>query len=126
MLRFTAYLLFRYYSKGKNKEVAYFSTFCILSLMFFFHFLQAAMIFNFFSYLPSTKGDERIVRYLKTALMLVPIFAALFFLVKKSSLATAEYSESKVRRGYWFLILYAILSFALLVYLAAEVLPKSE
>jgi|SRR6186713_1350138 len=113
-LKFTAYLFYRYYSRGGTKDIAYFSTLCALALLIMLHFFQALLIFHGFSFLPFSRSDERVMTYLKSILISIPLFICLFFAVKKDDLKSAEYSDLKVRRGYYLLISYIVLSVAAL------------
>jgi glucan phosphoethanolaminetransferase (alkaline phosphatase superfamily) len=120
-VKFVAYLFYRYYSRGRSKDIAYFSTLCALAMLIFVHFLQIVLAVKGFSYLHFNKDDGRGITYLKSALLFIPVVAALFFVIKERDLKAAEYAESKVKRGGWLLITYMILSIGLMFYLMAKV-----
>jgi hypothetical protein len=116
-MRFIAYLFYRYYSTGPTKDIPYFSTLCALVMLIGLHVFQILVLFNKVSFLPVSSKNTRAENFLIIALCLLPIFLITAAIVKKSDLQEMTYEEAKVKRGYMFLILYIVLSIALLLLL---------
>lgn len=120
-IKFVAFLFYRYYSKGATKSIPYISTICALVMLLILHIFQILAIFNCMDLLPATKaepGIPRLIKYLETALITSPLFLLFILLIKKSELQGMHYDEAKIKRGYIFLIIYIVLSFAFLMLLA--------
>jgi hypothetical protein len=111
ILRFVAYLLYRYYSRTRVSD-AYFHTISALSVLVFLHSVQ---IFLLFTGPLHVIGDESIFDWLICMLLLIPIYTGLYFVLKKPDLKSAEYARWKIKWGYFLLILYAVLSFTLTI-----------
>lgn len=119
ILKFVMYILYRYYSKGGTKSIPYFSALCAVVMLIYIHIFQALILFDQLdTVLPMNKNDERGVKYLKLAVFLLPIFLIITFLVKPKDLKNARYEEGKIKRGGIYLIIYSIISFVLLFFLA--------
>jgi len=116
-MRFIAYLFYRYYSTGPTKDIPYFSTLCALVMLIGLHVFQVLVLFNKVTLLPVSSKNPRAENFLIMALCLLPIFLITAAIIKKSDLQEMTYEEAKVKRGYMFLILYIILSIALLLLL---------
>ena len=121
-LKVISYLFYRYYSKGGTKAIPYFSTICALVLLLSLHIFQFLVIFNGMSLVGlgsnAEPGSARLIKYLKIALLTSPLFLLFSFLIKKSELQSMHYSETKIRRGYIYLVIYIVFSFSLLMFLA--------
>lgn len=110
------FLFFKYYDKGSTKDIAYESA--ILAFVGFTT-LNIAAIFNFFDldvfYL--VKADYP--RYLKYLLCFVIYLLPAFVLIRKyypkSVIDEYDMDKSKIRIGYFLIILYVIISIALLI-----------
>jgi hypothetical protein len=118
-LRFTAYLLHRYYSKnGYAQSIPYIGVLTSLTIFFFIHIIQIFLIFKMEVLIP-TDGDElKPINWLKMFLFMLPLFLILLQVVKKDEVIKANYEETKIKRGYFWLIAYSIASFAFLMFLA--------
>lgn len=121
ILKFISYLFYRYYSTGGTKTIPYFSTLCALVLILLLHIFQVLLIFNGMNLLPAgaaAPGTARLIRYFEITLLTGPLFLLFSFLIKKSELQSIHYNESEIKRGYIYLIIYIVLSFAFLMFLA--------
>ena len=119
-IKFTAYLFYKYYSTGGTKSIPYFSTLCALAMIVILHVFQILVIFNGMDLLPATSakpGTERLIKYFETAIFLSPLFLFLSLIIKKKELQSMHYEEKKLKKGNLFLIIYIILSMALLIFL---------
>lgn len=120
-LKFISYLFYRYYSTGPTKSIPYFSTLCALVMLIGLHIFQLIVLFNATSILPSSgaaPGVPRLINYFRWALMIAPLFVIMTLLVKRSELQSMHYDETKVKRGYFYLIAYIVLSVAFLILLS--------
>ena len=120
-IKFIAYLFYRYYSTGPTKRIPYFSTLCALALIALFHIFQILIILNATDFLPASgakPGMDRLMKYIEWAIFTAPLFLLLSLLIKKKELETMHYDERKIKRGYIVLIIYIILSFSFMIFLA--------
>lgn len=120
-IKFISFLFYRYYSTGATKSIPYFSTLCALAMLIGLHIFQLVVLFNATNLLPVSGADPgmpRLMAYFKWALITSPLFIGMLFLIKKSELQSMHYDESKIKRGYVYLIIYIVLSVALLILLS--------
>lgn len=69
-------------------------------------------------YLVPTDGNQaKIGNWMTMVLFLLPIFLLFSILIKKSDLKEMVYEKGKVKRGYTWLVIYIIISFAILILL---------
>lgn len=112
-LKFVMFLFYKYYSKGGTQRIPYFSALCATVFLIYIHIFQLLIILDKVNLLPMQSEDIKIVKYLKLAAFLLPIFFVVGFAVKESDLKTV-YDEEKVRKGGTYLIFYIIFSVILL------------
>ncbi len=117
-IKFVAYLFYRYYSTGPRKDIRYFSTIGAMVMLFYFHLVQLLIIFNAINLIPVKDSDTRVTEYFKIALFMTPLFFIIMLFIKKSELDTMQYDEQKIKRGYIYLVIYIILSFSFMIFLA--------
>lgn len=119
IIKFTAYLLYRYYSKhGFARDMPYLTTISVLTLLFFIHICQIFILFNITYLIPTDGSQLKIENYFKMGLFMLPIGFLFSFLIKKEELITDNYNDKTIKKGYMILIAYFILSFAFLMFLA--------
>jgi hypothetical protein len=118
VLKFVAFLFYRYYSTGPTKDIPYFSTLCALVMLLVLHIFQILVLFNIFGFYPIGIGHKRWVNFLIIAACLTPVFLVMSVLIPKSYLETTHYEESIIRRGNIALVCYIICSMALVILLA--------
>lgn len=118
LVRFVMFLFYRYYSKGGTYKIPYFSALCATVFLIYIHIFQALIVFNAVELLPMNTGDSKVLKYGKLALFLLPIFIIVWLLVPENFLRNANYADEKVKSGGRNLVIYIILSVALLFSLA--------
>ncbi len=118
LLKFIAYLFYRYYSTGPTSRIPYFSTIGVLVLLCYFHLLQVAMIFDVTYLIPTDGSQMKFSNFLIMGLFMTPFFIGFSLIIRKAELDKMSYTKIKMRRGYFFLILYVIVSFAVVILLA--------
>lgn len=115
---FVVYLFFRYYNKDKSSaKIPIGNTVCSLTMLFVLHLFQLLLLFNLTDLLIPVDKHYRVATLLKYALVLSPIMLFFWFTIKKINPKELYYSEIMVKRGNLYLILYCVLSIALLVFL---------
>jgi asparagine N-glycosylation enzyme membrane subunit Stt3 len=120
-IKFIAFLFYRYYSKGRTKDIPYVSTLCALVLLLLIHIFQILVIFNIMYLLPlggSKIGLVGLMRYVQFLIIIAPLFLLFSLLLKKKELKALHYDERKIKRGRIALIIYSILSFSFLIFLS--------
>lgn len=111
VIKFIAFLFYRYYSTGGTRRIPYFSTLGALVMMLYIHLFQILILINRVDdIIPGGGNEARPIKYLKMAL-----FFALF--IKKKELQQMAYSPSTIKKGYVWLILYLVASFTVLILL---------
>ena len=117
-IKFTAYLLYRYYLNGRSKNVAYIRTIGTLVILSIFHIIQILLILNKFDSLEPGGTEKVNVQLLKIFVGLIPIALLLIFLVREPELKQMKFSEKKIKNGYLLFIVYGIVSFSFTFILA--------
>jgi hypothetical protein len=118
IVKFVAFLFYRYYSTGGTRRVPYFSTLCALAMIIYIHLFQLLIIINRVNdVIPGSEDETRPIKYLKIALFFIPIFLLLALFIKKDELKKMHYDSSVIKRGYFYLVSYLIISFAILILL---------
>lgn len=116
LLKFTAYLFYKYYSTGGTKDISYFSTIGVLCLLAYMHLVQILIIFNLPNILPEGHKSE-IGAWIKMALFFLPFYLVFSLLIKERELKQMHFNEKVVKQGYFWLIVYGLISLMLLVLL---------
>ncbi|MBN8687579.1 MAG: hypothetical protein J0M10_11180 [Chitinophagales bacterium] len=118
VIKFVAFLFYRYYSTGGTRRIPYFSTLCALAMMLYIHLFQILILINRVDdIIPGGGNETRPVKYLKMGLFFIPIFLLLANVIRKKELEQMSYDKVVVRKGYLSLVGYLILSFAVLILL---------
>ena len=121
-IKFVGYLFYRYYSKGPRANIPYFSTMCSMTLMGFMHLIQILILLDKVSIIPINSSDDKLTKRLIMFLIMVPIYFLMTSLFKKSDIEPLkekyDYNWDKVFNGNVWLVIYIILSFALIFVLA--------
>ena len=116
-IKFVSYLFYRCYSNASGNDGAYLSVLAAMSVLLYIHLFQLLIIFDSVGLIPISKGDDKLLQFFKVALVFLPIFLLVRFFVRKSDLQSMNFSDEKVKRGNWCLIMYIFVSFALLILL---------
>lgn len=117
LVKFIAYLFYRYYSTGPTKDIPYFSTLCALVMLAGLHIFQIIVLFGYQNSIPTNVNNTRVENFIIVAVCLIPIFILMAFLIRKSDLQAMSYDENKIKKGNILLILYIVSSVALLLLL---------
>ncbi len=121
-IKFLGYLFYRYYSKGSRANIPYFSTMCSMTLLGFMHFMQIFIMLDKVSLIPINSSDDKLTKRLLVFLVMLPIYFVMTLLFKKSDIEPLkvkyDYNWDKVFEGNVWLIVYIIVSFALIFILA--------
>jgi hypothetical protein len=124
LLKFIMFLFYRYYSKGGTYRIPYFSTLCAVVMLVYIHIFQLLIIVNKVDFiLPLKKNDGWPLKYLKMALIFLPLFLILNVLVKEKDLRSLKYPIDSIRKGNIAIVVYIMLSVALL-FLLIILIPK--
>lgn len=118
LIKFTAFLLYRYYYNSKSRDIAYLRMLYTLVFLSCFHIAQILLIFNKFSSIPITDNDSTFARLFKIGLFIIPLFVFYMLIIKESELKKLNFNESKIRIGYKHLIAYSIVTFSFTFLLA--------
>ena len=113
-LRFIMFLFYRYYSKGGTRDIPYASALFAVGFLVFLHIFQIVIILDKVSLLSFFEAKNRFDRYIKIALFMLPIFFIINLLVKERDIKNLTYTKEKIKRGNIYLIIYIVLSFALI------------
>lgn len=113
-LKFVMYLFYKYYNQGGTKRIPYFSALCAVVFLIYIHLFQLLILLDKVNLLPLNKDDTRIVKYVKIALVFLPIFAIVNYLVKPSELKQLNYDNQTIKNGNLKLVLYIVLNVILL------------
>jgi hypothetical protein len=119
-IKFVAYLFYRYYSikGGYTKDIPYAATLGALVLLAYLHIFQIFALLNKTNLIPTNGSQLKGSNYFIMALFMLPILTFFFVIIKKQELQQFQYNKEKIRRGYFYLIVYIILSFSFLMLLA--------
>jgi hypothetical protein len=113
-LKFVMFLFYQYYSTGSTHRIPYFSTLCAVVFLAYLHIFQILVILDKVDWLPMQADDEKIIKYGKLAIFLLPVFLILAFLIRERDLKNMNYDQSVIKNGNIRLVAYIVLSFILL------------
>jgi hypothetical protein len=105
--------------------VAYFSALGIVTLQIYIHIFLIFIIFDSVDKLPMNRDDLKIVKFIKIAILMLPISVVIRFLVKPNDLKKAEYDEMKIKKGGVYLVVYFI-AIVLLLFVLMIAFSKSQ
>lgn len=125
-IKFTAFLLYRYYSGGRRPDnIPYFRTMCSMTLLVLMHVFQILILLRKTEFIPINPSDSKDTKWLIMLLIMLPIYFLLTLLVKKNELQKMKeeysYSWDKIFKWNVWFIIYIVLSFSLIFVLAALV-----
>ena len=86
-------------------------------MIFGIHLFQVLILFNVMDFVPFDGNKNKIGNFFKMALFISPFFLLFSLLIKESDLKKLHFEENKINKGYIWLIVYIVISFALLVLL---------
>jgi len=121
-IKFVGYLFYRYYSKGPRANIPYFSTMGSMTLLGFMHLMQILIVLDKVDLIPISSSDDKPKRYLMMFLVMLPIYFVMTRLFRKSDIEPLkekyDYNWDKVFKANVLLVIYIIVSFALIFILA--------
>lgn len=121
-VKFIGYLFYRYYEKPPQKGNPYFRTMCSMTLLVYIHLMQVLVLFNKTDLIPIKTSDDKLTKAIIMLFVLVPIYLLVTRLFKKSDIQPLkekyDYNWDKVHSGNIWLIIYVILSMALMFAIA--------
>jgi hypothetical protein len=107
------HLLYRHYNGGGTKSIAYESAISSVAFMILIHLLQIKVLIWGGGV---TVGSNRLLRFLSISIYFIPVYFLLSWLFTRQNTLEYQYSGS-LRKGYLYLVLYLIISFALLTFI---------
>src|ERR1700754_2066134 len=113
ILNFIMFLFHKYYSKGGTKNIPYFSALCAVAFLIYTHIFELLITFRSV-YILNLDSGSRVVKYGKFALLMLPVFLIIYFLVPPKKLNTLNYNDAMIKTGNRYLIAYIIANFLLL------------
>ncbi|HWB28600.1 MAG TPA: hypothetical protein VG738_24170 [Chitinophagaceae bacterium] len=120
ILKFVAFLFYKRFYNSRSQDIAYTRTICALVVFSYLHLIQILLILNETFWLPKRNGDNNVLVLFKDAMLCAPFFLFFIVFIGKKELQTVKYDQHKIKKGYFFLVLYGILSFtlfAILIYM---------
>lgn len=75
------------------------------------------ILFNGVNIIPTDGSQAKLSNWIEMALFLLPFFLLFRFLINERMLKEMKYDKAKIKRGYTWLVIYVVLSFALLILL---------
>jgi hypothetical protein len=111
-IRFAMFLLYRYYKHGRWEKLPYFHALCSIAFLLF---LNIAAFLCFIKQALWLFGGNKETFIIKFVLLFIVFVAASWIVAPEQELQTAKHDDAKIRKGYLVLILYVLLSIALLL-----------
>ena len=114
--RFVVFLLYRYFERSSSKSIAYESSLVVMTVFISLNFLAISTLLGLdVGRIAFNDDGDKIIQYLKSAIYMAPIYFLFTLLFKRKEIVGLEYDERKMKRGYYFLVLYGFLTLLLLV-----------
>lgn len=121
-IKFVGYLFYRYYAKGPRASFPYFSTLCSMTFLGYIHLFQILILLNSVDLIPINPTNSKLFKRLIMFFVMLPIFFLITQLFKKSDIVPLKekYDNNwdKVYKGNTWLVIYIIISIALIFILA--------
>ncbi len=117
--KFIIFLLYKAWSYGNFKDIAY--TCALFTLVFFvwFNVTAATGILGMSPIIPYNSSDSKLMGYFKISWFFIPAYFILNLLFKKKEIIVLEYDKRTLKKGYIGLLIYGILSLMFFI-LSAE------
>lgn len=121
-IKFVGYLFYRYYSTGPRADIPYFSTIGSMTLLCFMHLMQILILLDKVNLIPINSSDNKLAKWLIIFFITLPIYFLMTRLFRKSDIEPLKekygYNWDKVFNGNVLLVVYIIVSMALIFVLA--------
>ncbi len=112
------FLFYHYYDKGSTKSIAYFSALTALIMVIFLNSFAMIIYFDFAQRNPDYSSRTPMsIKYLIGFIIFIPIFFILKKIFKKENILKIEMDKSTMRKGYFIIVSYIILSLFMLIYI---------
>jgi hypothetical protein len=123
LIRFVAFLFYRYYSGGRRPEtIPLFHALCSITLLASFHVVQILILLNRVDVILTKPADNHWQQKLGIAAVFIAIFVVFSLIIKRKHMEELEeryqYEWDKIVNANVWLIVYIIMSFALIIVLA--------
>jgi hypothetical protein len=112
------FLFYKYYDKGSTKSIAYQSSIMALMMAIFLN-LYSVLIYTRVEdkYLTFSDCTHKWQKYLITMLFLLPIYFGMKKIFKKEDILKIEMDKPTMRKGYFIIVAYIILSMLMLTFI---------
>ncbi len=121
-IKFVSYLFYSYYSKGPRVNIPYFRTICSMTFLGYLHFLQILILLDKVNLIPINYAGNKLAKRLIIFFVMLPIYLLMTQVFKKSDIESLkekyDYNWDKVFKGNVWLVIYFLLSMALIFILA--------
>ena len=109
------FLFYKYYDKGSTKSIAYFSALTAFIKVLFLNVYTILIYFNIYDkYLTFSYGTSKWQKYLWATIFLLPFYFGLNLFLKKEDVLKIEMDKSTMRKGYFIIVAYILLSMVIL------------
>ncbi len=117
ILEFIIFIFYRYYDKGSTKIIAYESALIGITLLAFLNVFAILVFFdvNIDKIFPIIETHGRVVKYLSSVVLWLPIYLIFRYFFKKDDIINQEVSKKAILFGNIGLIIYIVISVILLV-----------
>lgn len=110
------FLFYRYYDKGSTKSIAYFSALNALIIVLFLNLFSVLIFFDVVKRNPEYSiKTSMVIKYLNGYVIYIPIFLILKKIFRKEDILKIEMDKPSMKRGYFIIITYIILSILILI-----------
>jgi len=112
------YLFYKYYDKGSTKSIAYTSALIALIMVLFLNIYSILIAFNVLQTNPNNSDSTPMyIKYLIGFGIFIPIFLFLKRYFKKEDVLRVEMDSNSIRKGYFIIVFYIILSILILIFI---------
>ena len=112
------FLFYHYYNKGSTKSIAYQSSIMALMMLLFLNLYSVLILTGIEDkYLMFLDGTLKWQKYFITSLFLVPIYFGIKKIFRKNDILKIEMDKSTMRKGYFIIVGYIILSMLMLAFI---------
>jgi hypothetical protein len=112
------FLFYHYYDKGSTKPIAYFSALTALIMVLFLNVFAMLIYLDVINRNPDYSiRTPMSIKYLIGFILFIPIVFILKKIFKKEDILKIEMDKSTMRKGYFIIVSYIILSMVMLIYI---------
>lgn len=117
-IQLSLFLLYKYYYGSKNtRDIAYFNSILTLSICLTFNIICVFTLFgiNLFDIIPSEVDYNFFIKKFGPGFLGVPALLVLFFFFREKEIKALIFTNEKMKKGNFYLVLYLILTFLFFV-----------